>query len=80
MHDKPDTEKIVNFSQIASRFGYKVNPEGSAKAVNKSLNKLLKNVKGKGEENMLSMLAIRSMAKAVYTTDNIGHYGLALAY
>ena len=80
VHDKPDTEKIVNFSQIASRFGYKVNPEGSAKAVNKSLNKLLKNVKGKGEENMLSMLAIRSMAKAVYTTDNIGHYGLALDY
>lgn len=80
VHDKPDTEKITNFAQIASRFGYKVNSEGSAKAVNKSLNKLLKDVKGKGEENMLSILAIRSMAKAVYTTDNIGHYGLAMDY
>lgn len=80
VHDKPDTEKITNFSQIASRFGYKVNAEGSAKSVNKSLNRLLKDVKGKGEENMLSILAIRSMAKAVYTTDNIGHYGLAMDY
>ena len=80
VHDKPDTEKIFNFSQIASRFGYKVKAEGSARTVNRSLNRLLKDVKGKGEENMLSILAIRSMAKAVYTTDNIGHYGLALDY
>ena len=48
--------------------------------MNKSLNRLLKDVKGRGEENMLAMLAIRSMAKAVYTTDNVGHYGLALDY
>lgn len=80
VHDKPDQEKIANFSQIASRFGYKINPEGRAKEVNKSLNRMLKDVKGKGEENMLSILAIRSMAKAVYTTDNVGHYGLALDY
>ncbi|MDE5774147.1 MAG: ribonuclease R [Muribaculaceae bacterium] len=80
VHDKPDTEKITNFSQIASRFGYKINPEGSARQVNKSLNRMLKDVKGKGEENMLSILAIRSMAKAVYTPDNVGHYGLALDY
>lgn len=80
VHDNPDPEKIANLSLIAQRFGYKVNADGKAKEVNKSLNKLLKNVKGKGEENMLSILAIRSMAKAVYTTDNIGHYGLALDY
>ncbi|MDE6227757.1 MAG: ribonuclease R [Muribaculaceae bacterium] len=80
VHDNPDPEKISNFSQIALRFGYKVKTEGSAKVVNQSVNKLLKNVKGKGEENMLAMLAIRSMAKAVYTTDNVGHYGLALDY
>ncbi|MBD5268849.1 MAG: ribonuclease R [Bacteroides sp.] len=80
VHDKPDQEKITNFSHIASRFGYRVNPEGTAKEVNKGLNRLLRDVKGKGEENMLSILAIRSMAKAVYTTDNIGHYGLALDY
>ncbi|MDE6558821.1 MAG: ribonuclease R [Muribaculaceae bacterium] len=80
VHDNPDPEKISNFAQIASRFGYKINPEGKAKEVNKGLNRLLKDVKGKGEENMLSILAIRSMAKAVYTTDNVGHYGLALDY
>lgn len=80
VHDNPDPEKISNFANIASRFGYKINPDGRAKEVNQSLNRLLKDVKGKGEENMLSILAIRSMAKAVYTTDNIGHYGLALDY
>ncbi|MDE6299278.1 MAG: ribonuclease R, partial [Muribaculaceae bacterium] len=80
VHDNPDPEKITNFSQIARRFGYKVKTEGTAKTVNQSVNKLLKNVKGKGEENMLAMLAIRSMAKAIYTTDNVGHYGLALDY
>ena len=80
VHDNPDPEKITNFSQIALRFGHRVKTEGSVKEVNKSLNRLLRDVKGRGEENMLAMLAIRSMAKAVYTTDNIGHYGLALEY
>lgn len=80
VHDNPDPEKLANFSLIAMRFGYKVNAEGRAKEVNKSLNRMLKNVKGKGEENMLSILAIRSMAKATYTTENVGHYGLALDY
>lgn len=80
IHDNPDPEKITNFSLIAQRFGFKVKTEGTAKEVNKSLNKMLKDVKGRGEENMLAMLAIRSMAKAVYTTDNVGHYGLALDY
>lgn len=80
VHDNPDPEKINNFSLIALRFGHKVKTEGSAKEVNKSLNRLLRDVKGRGEENMLAMLAIRSMAKAVYTTDNVGHYGLALDY
>ncbi|MCM1378041.1 MAG: ribonuclease R [Clostridium sp.] len=80
VHDNPDVEKIGNLSKIAARFGFRINVDGRAKEVNKSLNRLLKDVKGRGEENMLSMLAIRSMAKAVYTTDNIGHYGLALDY
>ncbi len=80
VHDNPDPEKLTNLSSIAARFGYKINPEGSSKEVNKGLNRLLKDVKGKGEENMLSMLAIRSMAKAMYTTDNVGHYGLAVPY
>lgn len=80
VHDNPDPEKISNLASIAARFGHKVNPDGTSREVNKSLNKLLKDVKGKGEENMLSILAIRSMAKAVYTTDNRGHYGLAMPY
>ena len=80
VHDNPDSEKIANFATIAARFGYKVATDGKVREINKSLNRLLKDVKGKGEENMLSILAIRSMAKAVYTTENIGHYGLALDY
>lgn len=80
VHDNPDPEKISNLSVIASRFGYKLLTDGSTREVNKSVNRLLRDVKGKGEENMLSILAIRSMAKAMYTTDNIGHYGLAMPY
>lgn len=80
VHDNPDPEKITNFSQIAARFGFKVKTEGSPKDINKGINRLLKDVKGRGEENMLSILAIRSMAKAMYTTENVGHYGLAVPY
>ena len=80
VHDNPDPEKIGNLSLIAQRFGYKLTTDGSAREINKSVNRLLRDVKGKGEENMLSILAIRSMAKAVYTTENIGHYGLAMPY
>ncbi|MBD5290976.1 MAG: ribonuclease R [Bacteroides sp.] len=80
VHDNPDPEKLSNLSLIASRFGYKINADGSSREVNKGINRLLRDVKGKGEENMLSILAIRSMAKATYTTDNVGHYGLAMPY
>ena len=80
VHDNPDPEKLSNLSQIAARFGYRVATDGSAQEINKSVNRLLRDVKGKGESNMLSILAIRSMAKALYTTDNRGHYGLAMPY
>ncbi|MCM1005557.1 MAG: ribonuclease R [Prevotella sp.] len=80
VHDQPDDEKLANLALIASRFGYKVKTDGSSRAVNKSINNLLRDIKGKGEENLLAMLAIRSMAKAVYTATNIGHYGLAFDY
>lgn len=80
VHDNPDPEKMSNLSLIASRFGYKLLHGGKALDLNKSINRLLRDVKGKGEENMLSILAIRSMAKATYTTENIGHYGLAMEY
>ncbi len=80
VHDNPDPEKLQNLSGIAARFGYRVQPDGKPGEVNSQLNRLLQDIKGKGEENMLSMLTIRSMAKAVYTTDNRGHYGLAMPY
>lgn len=80
VHDNPDPEKLGNLALIASRFGYKIDTDGRAKAVNQSVNRLLRDVKGKGEENKLSILAIRSMAKATYTTENVGHYGLAMPY
>lgn len=77
VHDNPDPEKISNLSIISSRFGHKVKTDGRRKEINNSLNKLLCDIKGKGEENLITLLTLRSMAKAVYTTENIGHYGLA---
>ena len=80
IHDNPDPDKLSNFAEIASRFGYKLRTKGNPKEVNGSLNKMLDKIKGRAEEDMLSILAIRSMAKAVYSTVNIGHYGLAFDY
>ena len=80
IHDKPMEERLDNFAEIVRSFGRKIKTSGTASEVNKSLNKLLNDIKGAPEENMLSMLAIRSMAKAIYSTVNIGHYGLAFDY
>ena len=81
VHDIPNSDKFERFRTFILRFGhiFKSSIEkGNAAA--KELNKLLASIKGKAEENVVSTLAIRSMAKAVYTTDNIGHYGLAFPY
>ncbi|MBQ7852193.1 MAG: ribonuclease R [Muribaculaceae bacterium] len=80
VHDMPDPGKLADLSSLSRTFGYKVKADGSAKEVNRSLNRMLLDVKGKGEENLLSTLALRAMAKAVYTTQNIGHYGLGFEY
>ncbi|MDO4320313.1 MAG: ribonuclease R [Bacteroidales bacterium] len=80
VHDMPDPGKLADLSTLSRAFGYKVKATGSSKEVNRSINKMLADVKGKGEENFLSTLAIRSMAKAIYTTTNIGHYGLGFDY
>ena len=80
IHDKPMEEKLDNFAEIVRSFGRKIKTSGKAADINKSLNRLLHDIKGAPEENMLSTLAIRSMAKAIYSTVNIGHYGLAFDY
>ena len=76
VHDQPDPGKLSDLASLSKVFGYKVRTTGEPREINRSINRLLQDVKGKGEENFLSTLAIRSMAKAVYTTENIGHYGL----
>lgn len=80
IHDKPDEQKLGDLAKLASSFGYKIKTKGTPREVNRSINRMLVEVKGRGEENLLSTLAIRSMAKAVYSTDNIGHYGLCFDY
>jgi len=75
-HDSPNLETLNNFALFASRFGYKINMK-SDKEIAKSLNFLMEDVEGKKEQNVLTQLAIRSMAKAVYTTKKTSHYGLA---
>lgn len=79
VHDEPDIEKLASLKNIIGKFGYKINTETREKT-SESLNKLLKNVHGKKEANMVETLTIRSMSKAAYTTQNIGHYGLAFNY
>jgi ribonuclease R len=79
VHDEPNPEKLNTFVQFLSKLGYTLNIQ-SREALANSYNKLFKAIKGKGEENMIETIAIRTMAKAYYSTDNIGHYGLAFPY
>jgi ribonuclease R len=79
IHDTPDPEKINNFSHFITRFGYKL-MEDSKTSLPKAMNKLLHSVAGKKEQNIIETLALRSMAKAIYSTDNIGHYGLSFKH
>ena len=79
VHDTPDDEKLKPFAAFAKKFGYTFNIHDEA-AVASSFNKLLKDVQGKPEQHVLEQLGIRTMAKAVYTSSNIGHYGLGFEY
>lgn len=79
VHDQPDDEKIAALEKIIKQFGYKLDTRDK-KSTAQSMNTLLKNVQGTKEQNMVDTLAIRTMSKAVYTTNNIGHYGLAFDY
>lgn len=79
IHDEPDEDKLMGLQSIISKFGYSINFK-SKKDISKSLNKLLDDVAGKKEQNLVDTLTIRSMSKAKYSTDNIGHYGLAFDF
>ena len=79
IHDEPDEEKLLALNGVISRFGHAIDLKDK-KSLNNSLNQLLKDVKGKKEQNLVDTLTIRSMSKAIYTTENIGHYGLGFEY
>ena len=79
IHDDPDPTKLEALRDFVRTFGYKMDL-ANTKKVAQSLNQLLSDVKGKGEENMIETLAMRSMSKAIYSTAPIGHYGLGFAY
>ncbi len=77
IHDLPDPEKMESFTRFIAKFGHSMNPQQTARRLSSSLNTLLDQVQGKKEQHVVEMMALRSMAKARYSTKNIGHYGLA---
>jgi len=79
IHDKPNEEKLHDFANFVKKFGYSIDPSGTQNTA-KSINQLLSDLKDHKERNIFETLAVRSMAKAVYSTFNIGHYGLAFKY
>jgi len=79
IHAKPDSEKLETFADFVQKFGYTINMKNN-RTITSSINTLLEQVEGKKEQNVVETLAIRSMAKAEYSTHNIGHYGLAFEY
>ena len=80
IHENPDPEKLDSLRQFAKNFGHKLGDTSNPKEAAGALNALMKESKGKPEENALQLLALRSMARARYSTDNVGHYGLAFQY
>jgi len=79
IHDKPNPDKLSSFSYFIKRFGYKLDTE-DVNGLPAAINKLMNDVSGKNEQNVVETLALRAMAKAVYSTDNIGHYGLGFSH
>ena len=80
IHDLPDPAKLDTLAQFIGRFGYKLRTAGSRSDLSKSINRLLTDVKGKKEQNLIETVSIRAMQKACYSTHNIGHYGLGFEY
>ncbi|GBU08417.1 exoribonuclease R [Bacteroidales bacterium] len=80
IHDLPDVTRMENFYEFIRKFGYKIKTNGTKADISKGINKVLVDIQGKKEQNLIETLSIRSMAKAQYSVHNIGHYGLAFAY
>lgn len=79
VHDEPNRDKLQTFKEFVSKLGYKIEDNSRKKLVN-SFNNIFKQVEGKGQETMITTIALRTMSKAYYSTDNIGHYGLSFQY
>jgi ribonuclease R len=80
VHDEPNPEKMENLTQFVRRLGYKMKDKAKKSEISRSINQLLVDVQGRQEQNLIETIAVRTMAKATYTTVNIGHYGLAFDY
>ena len=80
IHESPDPAKLMNLSDFVGKFGYKLKTNGAKGEMSKNLNRMLNEVKGKKEQNMIEMITLRAMMKAKYSTHNAGHYGLAFDY
>ena len=80
IHENPDPEKLMNLANFVTKFGHKLRTTGSRQDISRNLNRLLADVKGKREQNVIEMITLRAMMKAKYSTYNIGHYGLAFDY
>ena len=80
VHDEPNQEKIQNLRNFIGNFGYKMGPTGNGKEISKELNTLFQAAKDTPEYNAIELLSLRTMAKARYDTENLGHYGLAFKY
>jgi len=79
IHDSPDPEKLQTFGEFIKKFGYRIDTT-SPRGISDTLNRLMTDVHGKAEDALISQLAIRTMAKAVYSTENVGHYGLGFKF
>jgi len=77
IHDLPDPEKVQQLRVLAKSFGYNLKTDGRPEDLPKAINQMMRAIKGTDEENILKQVTIRSMSKAIYSTDNIGHYGLS---
>ena len=80
IHDQPDPQKLESLRQVVAPFGYKLKTSGTKGAISRSLNALMDEARGSGEQKLIETVALRAMMKAKYSTHNIGHYGLAFDY